>query len=113
MSIRGLYDSEIGDRLARKSLAPFRKISDVEIDDEEPRPKRRFRKLCACGNECAHPYIMRGGVYVCKQCAIKILPRRGGHPAANQCAKCKKTFPRSSLIMQRGKLYCKQCEKEF
>jgi hypothetical protein len=112
MSISGLYDSEIGDRLARQSLARFRKIDSSEIDDEEPKRSGRGRK-CACGDELARPYITRKGAYVCHRCAA-IQPRtQGGHALTNSCEKCKNTVGRVRLVMRHGLLYCKVCAKEF
>jgi hypothetical protein len=113
MSVNGLYDSETGDRLARKTLAPFRKIADSEIDDEVPRIGGRPRRKCACGNELARPYIQRRGVEVCIQCAEKTPRLLGGNAIKNKCAKCKQVLPRCSLVLRRGKLYCKSCAKEL
>lgn len=112
MSVSGLYESKIGDALARKTLASFRHIDDSEIDDEIPRPGGRptFRR-CRCGNPVARPYIKRGDVYVCKACAEKI-PRRfvGGPPISHSCAGCGAVVSRTQLVQRRGKLYCKHCQ---
>jgi hypothetical protein len=112
MSVSGLYDSIIGDKLARKTLAPYRKIDNSDIDDETPcaRKSNRGRK-CTCGKALAHPYILRGSSFVCRLCAIEIPRLPSGHPATNKCAGCKTTLPRRSLFQRHGKLYCKQCEK--
>jgi formylmethanofuran dehydrogenase subunit E len=112
MSIRGLYESEIGDRLARKSLAAFRKIDNSEIDDETPRRKAARSRKCACGSELAHPYVVRGGVFVCTQCATRAR-LVGGSTITNGCAKCKTLVGRTYLVMRKGQLYCKTCAKEF
>lgn len=106
MSIRGLYDSDIGDKMARKTLAPFYK-SESSVKGQRP------RRLCACGNTVAFPYISRRGSYVCKQCAIDIPRRYGGHATANKCAKCHKILTRARLVVRKGNLVCKACAKEF
>jgi formylmethanofuran dehydrogenase subunit E len=113
MSVSGLYDSEQGDKMARKTLVPYRKIADSEIDDEEPRLGGRPRRKCACGNALARPYIERRGVPVCVQCAEKTPRQLGGKRVKNKCTKCKQIAPRSSLVVRRGKLYCKSCAKEL
>ena len=106
MSIEGLYDSELGDKLARKTLTPF--------NNGLPLAKgSRPRQLCACGNTVAFPYISRRGSYVCKQCAIDIPRRYGGHATANKCAKCHKILTRARLVVRKGNLVCKACAKEF
>lgn len=101
MSVSGLYDSEIGDKMAQKTLRPFREAVKES--------HRRKRKKCACGNEVARPYIVRGLLYVCKQCADKTPRRRSGTVATHKCAKCKKIMTRLQLVMRRSKMYCKQC----
>lgn len=106
MSIRGLYDSEIGDKLARKALTPFYKAVPAPKDG-------RRRRSCACGEKLARPYIVRSGVKVCKQCAAKSLKLQGGNVSSYKCVKCENTFPRLSLVMRKGKLFCKQCVTEL
>lgn len=106
MSIRGLYDSETGDKLARKLLRPYR-------DPELRAPAGRKRKMCACGRELARPYIQRGGVNVCKVCARDTPRKRGGHNPVNKCACCGKVMPRIKLVRRKGKLYCSRCKIAF
>ena len=108
MSIRGLYDSEIGDVLARKTLAPFYK-------DEQTKRTRpgRSRRPCACGNETARPYIMRKGKFVCRECAATIPRVLGGSLANHKCVKCRIKLSRVALVVRKGKLLCKVCAKEF
>lgn len=121
MSVRGLYDSEIGDRLARATLAPFRKLDDVAIDDvaiddeEAPRTSGRMylRKKCACGVTLTYPARIRENKYVCQSCADKIPRMRGGHAATNKCSNCKTITPRRALFMRGGKKYCGECVKKI
>ena len=105
MSIRGLYDSEVGDQMARKTFAPFCK--------HELAKGTRPRRLCVCGNTIAFPHVVRGGSYVCKQCAIDIPRLRGGRTALHKCVKCKKLTGRVNFVLRKGKLYCKSCAKDF
>lgn len=111
MSVSGLYDSEKGDALARKSLAPFRKIDTSEIDDEVfYKPTRR---LCECGRGMiSKPYIVRGGRFVCVQCAKETKPGQGGAPVANSCSRCRSSLPRRLLKVKKGALYCARCMNE-
>jgi hypothetical protein len=113
MSISGLYDSEIGDRLARASLAPFRKIDDAEYDDEGQRKRTYVRKMCACGNDVARPFIVRKGVCVCLRCAVATPRQPRSRITLNKCEACKTVQPRSRLVMRKGKLYCKTCAVSF
>lgn len=106
MSIRGLYDSETGDKLARKLLGPYR---DPELRE---RPERK-RKMCACGRELARPYIQRNGVNVCTVCARNTVRKRGGHNPTHKCAYCGKVTSRLNLVRRKGKLYCDRCKKAF
>jgi len=106
MSVRGLYDSETGDRLARKLLGTYR---DPELRE---RPERK-RKMCACGRELTRPYIQRDGVNVCKVCAENIPRNRGGHNPTHKCACCGKSMSRVYLVLRKGKLYCDRCKKAF
>lgn len=107
MSVKGLYDSDIGDRLARQTLVAYH-------DDERTRktPERK-RSLCACGRELVRPYIQRNGVNVCTVCAKNIPRKRGGHKPVNHCAYCGKVFPRLKLVIRKGKLYCERCKIAF
>ena len=107
MSVSGLYDSDIGDKLARKTLGLYRDPILVKVHHE------RKRQLCACGRELARPYIMRNGVNVCTKCAESTPKAAGGHRALNTCAACGKILPRVALVRRKGKLYCKQCKTAF
>lgn len=111
MSVRGLYESDAGDRMARLTLAPYRKIDNSEIDDEAPRVSNRPRRMCACGGELVRPYIQRNGVNVCRECAAKTPRMQGGHKAKFRCVKCKQILPRLALVVRKGKLYCRDCAK--
>ena len=105
MSIRGLYDSEVGDKMARKTLTPFYK--------HEQSKGTHPRRLCACGSAIMFPYVSRGGVKVCKQCAEKTPRVPYKHAVRHKCSKCKNKLPRLNLVIRKGKLYCKSCAKDF
>jgi hypothetical protein len=116
MSISGLYDSEIGDRLARASLAtlaPYKRLARAEIDDEAPRIGGCTARLCACGGKLARPYKVRKKVYVCERCAAATPRQPRSRITSNKCGHCKKILPRTRLVMRRGVLYCKTCAVNF
>ena len=103
MSINGVYDSAIGDRLARLSLKKHHKVSETAARNKKP------LRYCACGAPVGTSPKMRNNEYVCEECA-KIIPRQhGGVEASMSCAKCLTKLPRPRLYIRFKQLYCKEC----
>ena len=104
MSVSGLYDSEIGDQMARKTM--------VKAWQDDKNPVREYAyAVCACGNLAAVPNIIRNSKKVCVVCAKRIPRLRGGRKASTLCSKCKAVHARIEFVMRKGKLVCKKCDK--
>lgn len=112
MSVRGLYDSDVGDKLARETLKQSQKRRDEKIGDKTRRDRPSVKK-CACGNDLVRPYIQRAKKFVCRECAVKIPRLVTRAQAGHKCVKCKKKLARVGLVLRNGKLYCKACAKGF
>ena len=103
MSIDGLYDSLIGDKLARQTLKH-------EVKSAPVIPERK-RQRCACGNYVNKVPKYRHGVKVCDICAALTSPLHGGQPLKNKCCLCNTKTPRRNLVVRNGRLFCKACIK--
>lgn len=101
MSINGLYDSVAGDRLARKSMACFKK----------PEPDKNDR-FCECGRLLHINPKWRDGKPVCDGCAEIISRRKKENPTRvyqgkHVCVTCGQVFPMRLIVVRNKQEYCK------
>ena len=104
MSINGIYESERGDALARKSMKMFK--------GPEPDKTTRF---CICGAVLPEHAKWRDGKEVCDGCA-EIISKRKREARLERvviyktvCTTCGKHIPFCDIVTRNGKKYCKTC----
>lgn len=106
MSIKGLYDSEKGDSLARKSMLCFKRPEDGRFHKE---------RFCACGGLLPHLPKHRDGNAVCDMCAEVITKRKRNARVEKvaertvTCTVCGKAVSPRSVVVRNGKKCCKDC----
>ena len=100
-------EDTIGRRLQRLARAAL----PVYVPPEEAGPRKRKRRLCACGAPLHNNPKIRQKRMVCDDCAELMPSIKGGPKVTNTCAGCGGGFPRRQLKMRNYKHYCAKCLK--
>jgi hypothetical protein len=102
MSVRGWYDSEVGDIMARKLLLIGKRLVQNAV--------RKQRRACVlCGNEMTQQSSVRNKIRVCSVCAADNEAVHGGRVNLIKCETCGTVTGRRNLVMRNRILVCQKC----